>query len=91
MAAEWHELRHWTRRAPMFVAEEQRRAQAAAQGQPCTCPRDYATPGGHNDWCPASVDYVGRLHWHEAACYAGGDRANGACVCGKIAGLSLKE
>lgn len=91
MTVEWHELRHWTRTNPQFVAAERARAQAAAQGQACTCPRDYATPGGHNEWCPASVYYIGRLHWHDRACYANGDLVRGACVCGKISGLSLKE
>lgn len=86
MATEWHELRHWTRTNPQFVAAERARAHAAAQGQPCTCPRD---AGRHHEWCPASVDYVGRLHWHAQTCYADGDCRDGACICGKIAGLSL--
>jgi len=60
--------------------------------EPCTCPGDYHTyllrADGtvvierHHAWCPASTQYIPRLHWHDRACYA-----QGTLSCGKRAGV----
>jgi chromosome segregation ATPase len=41
----------------------------------CRCPADcYDTPGGHNDWCPASSRYIPLDQWKRRAEAAGKER-----------------